>query len=678
LFRAMKMRISAGVKPFMNIRFDEGACRDTRGALKLEWLETNGLGGYASSTILLCHTRRYHGLLVSNLARPSGRFVLLSKFEDSVFSSEEEIFLSCHLYPGVFFPSGGTWLDDFEIDYCPRFTYRVGEGILQKRIMLVHGEDRVLIRYRYEGPSSLGLRIKPFLAFRGHHELSRENSWLRERTCEIDKGFTMEPYDGMPPLFIQANRPAVFSPLPLWYRNFEYPMDAERGLDFQEDLFHPGILEVALDKGEDVILSGSLKENRERLESLWAREEARRKGEVSACVKILRNFKNGTVRSAAEVLIQSGRHFLMTTPSKRPGIIAGYHWFYLWGRDTLISLPGLTFCSGRSQEGIDILKAVGGLEKKGLLPNCLAEDEDQIAYNSVDSALWFFWAAQQMVKYTGDMTTLKNDLWPVMKRILEQYMEGTDNRIFMAENGLLHAGDEGMQLTWMDVSIEGTPVTPRSGHAVDINALWFNALRFAHELEGTFGDREMNLSGLIEKVRLSFNRTFWVEGGMYLGDVFSNGRLDTSVRPNQILAVSLPHSPLEPDRWRGVVEKVSKELFTPVGLRTLSAADRNYKSHYTGGPVERDLAYHQGTVWPWLLGHYGEACLRVAEDKTAVREFLLEIISKSMNKHFREAGLGFVSEVFDGDPPRRPGGCIAQAWSSAELIRLMRVMSEIP
>lgn len=659
----------------MVIHADEKTCSNIDEALEMEWLETDGLGGYASSTLLNCHTRRYHGLLIPNLAEPSGRHILLSKFEDSIYVKGREYFLSCHRYPGVFFPDR-RFLTSFEIGYSPHWTYRIGEAIIHVRIMLVFGEKRVLIRYSCEQcDDPLRLRLRPFLAFRSHHDLAKKNLSVHGKTYNAMKGFKIQPYDGMPPIFIQTSRKPEFFPSPIWYRNFEYDRERERGFDFHEDLFQPGVLDMVLKKGYDVVVSASTEEYRGSLMVKWDAEMGRRIRENAKDRESLKDFVDDSGCEAAESLVRTCRHFLVRKPSGRPAVIAGYHWFSDWGRDTLLSLPGLAFCRGRMKEGMAVLKSIAGYEKRGLLPNFFSEDEGTIAYNSVDSALWFFWTVQQMIRYGGNLGVVEQELWPVMKRIIRGHLSGTEYQIRVNGDGLLHAGDETMQLTWMDVSIGGKPVTPRSGCAVDVNALWYNAICFADELSARFCD-DLHLTDLIPIVRDSFNRAFWMEEERYLADVLTEKGLDRSMRPNQILAMSLPYALLSLERGRAVVEKVKAELMTPYGLRTLSPGDLHYIGRYVGDPASRDRAYHQGTVWPWLVGHFGEACIRVAQSKAEAKGFLLKNFEPLFGKHLCEAGLGFVSEIFDGDPPHRPNGCIAQAWSSAEVVRLLTLLKD--
>ena len=664
----------------MDISVDEKTCLNIKEALRLEWLETNGLGGYASSTILNCHTRRYHGLLVANLTEPSGRFVLLSKFEESIQVKDREFFLSFHKYPGVFFPLGYKYLRGFRARPAPHFTYRIGDVVIHKTVMMLQGQDGVLVRYFCERSDiPVMLRLKPFLAFRDFHSLSKENLSLRVATSKVRNGFTISPYDGMPPLFIQTSGTSTFFPSPVWYRNFEYLIEAERGFDFHEDLFQPGILEVELQTGDSVIVSASTRELT-AIEKKWDAEEADRRKTAAQAASTAKAFEAPEDRKIVQNLLETSKSFLIKQPRRgkpgRPTVVAGYHWFVDWGRDTLISLPGLTFCAGEPDTGTAILESIGKYEQNGLLPNFFAADGTAHAYNSVDCSLWYFWAIQQMLLHTGNLESVRRFMWPVMVNIFQHFKAGTEHGIYMNEKGLLHAGDAQTQLTWMDASVDGKPVTPRCGYPVDINALWYNAICFLNELSDKFGKDRNEYAALADKIRNAFNETFWIEDGAYLGDVFHEGILDPSVRPNQILAVSLPYSPLDRERSKAVFEKVCRELLTPYGLRTLSPRDRAYQGRYSGGPAERDGAYHQGTVWPWLIGHFGEAYLKVAENRKEAGLFLLADMRGILQEHLKSAGLDFISEIFDGDPPHHPHGCIAQAWSMAEVIRLYFLLSK--
>ena len=654
----------------------DSSCLYPRAALDWEWLETDGAGGYASSTVMNCHTRKYHGLLTANLTQPAGRYVTLSKFEDSLRLGEEEHFFSCHQYPDFFFPPVRHCLSKFSLEPAPQFSYEIGGIIMKKTIMLLPGENCVLIRYELENaPDNLLLRLKPFLAFRGFHGLAKQNARFAAGTTPLHNGFLITPYPELPTLFIRTNINSKFSPAAHWYNNFEYPVERERGYGWQEDLLMPGVMEVVIPRGQSVIVAASLVEKPLQLKKKWNSELGRRNRQREQEEAIAAGFPPED-RDHLRQLLKAGRQFLITSPAGRPAIIAGYHWFEAWGRDTLVALPGLSFGSGRKQEGIAILASLGEYEKDGLLPNFFAPDEKSHAYNSVDASLWFFWAVQQQLKCTGDWQQAEHTLWPVMQNIIKKFIGGTVYNIYMAESGLLHAGDAVTHLTWMDAKVGGRPVTPRGGFAVEINALWFNALCFAGELASAFGQEAPFPADLPERIRLAFRNTFWVADGGYLGDVYAGGVLDRAVRPNQIFALSLPFSPLTAVQASGVLKVVREKLLTPCGLRTLAPEDPAYRGRYEGNPVQRDSAYHQGTVWPWLLGAFGEATLKYAPDKKEAKAFLQTHLRNFLRQHLPVAGMGTVSEIFDGDPPHTPRGCIAQAWSVGEIIRLYRLLQE--
>ncbi|MCG6534918.1 MAG: amylo-alpha-1,6-glucosidase, partial [Syntrophales bacterium LBB04] len=419
----------------MDIALEENTCLYPQKALGWEWLDTNGRGGYASSTVMNCHTRKYHGLLVAGFDQPAGRQVLLSKFEDSLCIGKEEYFFSCHQYPSLFFPQTGRCLNSFDCDPAPRFTYRIGSLTLRKTIMLLHEEEAVLIRYDLEGAPSGLLRLKPFLAFRGFHGLTKKNDRFDTKTSNVINGFTIQPYREMPPLFVQTNVSSHFSPSPHWYLNFEYPAERERGYSWQEDLFHPGVLETPIKTGQPVIVAASLQAGPLQLKRQWNGEELRR-SKLREEDELIAGIFSEADRENIRYLLRAGRQFLIKANDGRPTIIAGYHWFDDWGRDALISLPGLTFCSGHFDEGMDILSALGRQEKNGLLPNFFSPTGKDHAYNSVDASLWYFWAVQQMLKYTGNIKKTESSLWPVMKIIVRNFMAGTIFDIHMAENGL--------------------------------------------------------------------------------------------------------------------------------------------------------------------------------------------------------------------------------------------------
>jgi len=644
--------------------------------LGLEWLEANGRGGYASSTLLNCHTRKYHALLAASLTKPAGRYVLLSKLEETFASEGRTTPLFCHRFPGCFSPAELPPLRSFRWDPGPVFEYGDGGFSLRKEILLVFEEDQVLVRYEVlEGPPGGSLIIRPFLAFRGIHALARQNGLLQARPHLMDDGLSIQPYDGMPTIFIQMSASSRFDPSPGWYFDFEYERERERGYEWREDLFTPGEWTVPLERGKPVFFSASLHLCRRNLTGLWTAESKRRRSEAASDRPFLDRCEPED-RPAVQSLLRAGRQFLVRTPSGRAAVIAGYPWFTDWGRDALISLPGLTFRTGRPNPGTEILLGMAQQERGGLLPNFFADDGQPGTCNTVDAPLWFFWAVQEMLAATGDLDLVRKRLWPVLKRIVRHLIEGTSFDIFMDHRGLLHAGSETMNLTWMDARVGGIPVTPRGGFAVEVNALWYNAVCFAAALAERFGEPDYTLSGLSGRIRHSFQEAFWSEGNNCLGDVLQGGGLDETVRPNQILAAALPFSPLDPHRMTAVVETVRRLLLTPRGLRTLSRSDSRYRGTYGGDAESRDRAYHQGTVWPWLLLPFGMALLRTARDRQEAEACLRGYLRALLREHLPEAGVGTVSEVFDGDPPHRPGGCISQAWSVAAVLHLHALLQE--
>ena len=648
----------------MRFSFDKAACQNTRRALRKEWVLTNGLGDYASSSILGCNTRKYHGLLVVNTLH--GRQVLLSTLEESVYGGGKEFFLSTRQHPSMLYPNGLEYQESFELEDVPCFTYRIGDVRLRREVLLVHGASRLLVRWTVEGPKGippLTLRVKPLLAYRGFHQLTHANSHLRVRTTPIKGGFSISPYEGMPDFCMQSSLPQTFFPSPDWYHNVEYLAERARGFADSEELFRPGIMDIplpALPGGGSVLLHFGLGPCTDDLETLWQQELEAKRSKSHACSGLAGHLADQT------------RQFCITGPSGREAVLAGYHWFDAWGRDTLIALPGLTFCAGQTEFGLRVLEQVAASLHDGLVPNCFAEN-DAHAYNSVDASLWYAFAVQCYLQACPDgLGWVRERAWPAIKAIINGYRKGPGMGIFVDDNGLLHAGNAQTQLTWMDAQANGKPVTPRHGCPVEINALWYNTLAFADYLAGQFREPEWESTQALRTLRAAFFDHFWVaHSGGYLGDVWRDGMLDQSIRPNQIFAVSLPYPVLEEQYQAQVVECVRNTLLTPYGLRTLAPNDPQYKGRYEGGPLERDSAYHQGTVWPWPLGHYTDALLRVAWDVDGAVQGLLDTIMPLFTEHLARSGLGSISEVFDASPPYRASGCVAQAWSVAEVLRML-------
>jgi len=653
----------------MNIKIGKEVCINPEAALRREWLDTNGLGGYASSTVINCHTRKYHGLLVAALQDPPGRYVLLSKVDASISVGRHVFHLSTNKYPGVFFPTGHKYIEYFSYRLFPTIVYRIGEILVEKSVLLLHGENTVLIRYHLrESGRPLVLRLRPLLAYRNIHALARENMELRVKTYFEKNGFKIDPYEGMPPLYCRTNRKSTFHPSPEWFYNVEYMKERRRGYEYQEDLFSPGVLEIPLSEGTEILFAASTKPHHPgTLRRKYREECARREREFH-------RFDSADPR--LQDLKYLSHQFFITRHSGKRFLAAGYHWFGPWGRDTMVSLPGLAFHTGRMEEGVEVLRTFLSLERGGLLPNFISENGEP-AYNSADASLWFFWTVQQYLAQGGDTEIVHGDFFPVMSRIIGSVINGTSPMYTLMGNGTVGAGNERTQLTWMDAVVRGVPVTPRHGCAVEINALWYNALMFYIELLRTRGEKVgAKTEDTALRLEKSFPALFWNENAHCLFDVVRGEFRDPSVRPNQILAVSLPYSPLPQDMMKAVMVKVAGELLTPYGIRSLSPADPAFHPRYEGSQEERDAAYHQGTVWPWLVAHFGEGYLKVCESFEAGKRFLESHLDPLLTRFPADFGICSIPEIYNGSPPYKPKGCISQAWSLAELIRLHAILEK--
>ncbi len=639
------------------------SCMNTEDALRREWLETNGLGGYASSTVINCHTRKYHGLLVAALKNPRGRFVLLSKIEASLFTQRKEFRLSTNKFPGVFHPTGHRYMESFEQELFPVITYRVGDILLQKSFILLCGENTLLATYKMtESGSPVTLRLRPFLAYRDIHSLSRENMSIHVKTFPEKNGFKIQPYDGMPPLYMVSNRKAQFFPGPDWIRNMEYLKERRRGYPYQEDVFCPGTFEIDLDKRTELILGTSVCPLKPTdLKRKRNREIKRRQDDLS---------RFGTEDPRGSFLKYSAHQFRIQNACDEPSVIAGYHWFGEWGRDTMIALPGLTFYTGHMQAGLDILKTFSAREQNGLLPNMIAENSTRDAYNSQDAALWFFWAIQEYLRCGGNCQEVTTHFLTAMENIIRCRLHRSVPQCRLLENGLLEIGNENTQLTWMDAHSCGKPVTPRHGSPVEINTLWYNALCFYRDMCTQTGKSCTDINEIIDKISSHFERLYWNSNTHCLADVVRGDKQDPAIRPNQIFAVSLPNSPISPDTQKSIVDRIVSDLLTPYGLRTLSPSDPDYQAVYEGDQDSRDAAYHQGTVWPWLAGHFGEAYLKVYGNTKSAKNILHEKLSPLLDEFPNDFGIRCIPEIYNGNPPHKPKGCISQAWSLAEVIRL--------
>jgi predicted glycogen debranching enzyme len=664
------------------------ADQDPESLLTREWIVTNGRGGYASGSIAGVPTRRFHGLLIAALPTPIGRAMMLNHlFETLRLPDNSLIALGGYEKQDVALEVySAPILQELKLEGgLPVWRFEMGAGptrwVVEKRIFLVHGQNTVHVSYRVlEGEGVLRMKLRPSVCFRPHegnisgatpadyslnsaggrYEISGPTPYpvLRMRICGERPAFTIEGNE---------------------VQNLVYRIERDRGYDYVGALWSPGYFRADLAKGQDITLIAST-EAWEAILALGPAEAAA--AEAVRRERLVLEANAGARSGLGEELVLAADQFLITPASRVEDsaraqaagdevrtVIAGYHWFTDWGRDTMISLEGLTLATGRYEEAGYILRTFGQYVKDGLIPNMFPEGKVAGLYHTADATLWFFHAIDRYVSATNDRLTLQL-LLPALKEIFAKHMQGTHFGIGVdPKDGLLKQGAEGYQLTWMDAKVDDWVVTPRRGKAVEINALFYNALRllarWLGEEEGEAAAKPV--TDAADRVSVSFNERFWFADGGYLYDVVDgpDGKNDAALRPNQVFAISLSHPVLATERWRPVMEVVERELVTPVGLRSLSRSHPDYKPRYDGDLRSRDAAYHQGTVWSWLAGPFVDAWLKVNPGKEEeAAKFLV-----GFGPHLGEAGLGSISEVFDAEPPFTPRGCIAQAWGVAEVLR---------
>ncbi|MBN1525480.1 MAG: glycogen debranching enzyme family protein [Spirochaetales bacterium] len=651
----------------MQVVYTKEQISDFEQFLQHEYLLTNGKGGYCSSTLLDCHTRKYHGLLVVPLPQLDAVYVLLSKIELSAIIGKTQFDFSVNEFPGNFFPKGYTYCEKIEMDYVPTMYYRAEDALIVKQILMPQNENTILVKYSVqEARKPIVLKLAPFLAYRNMHSLSNQNIEIRPRTYFETDGFKIEPYQNTPPLFMQTSKVSVFFPAPDWWKDFTYRKEMQRGYPYKEDLFCPGIFEVKLKKGESVILRGSCNPVQTKIETAWKTEETR-----------IYQLKKSLVKDPEPIqtLKASVQQYITKNPN---GIIAGYPWFGEWGRDTMISLAGCTLLHGNTRETQEILGAYAQYIKDGLLPNTLSPSRN-FGYNTIDTPFLFIRAIQQYHAAGGDLNFIESRLLPAMISIIEPILGGSQPLAFLHENGLLYAGDQTTQLTWMDAQTASGPVTPRHGAAVEINALFYNALCYITESFTASlpeGFRETCLQA-INTFSQSFEKLFWNEEAQCLADVFrEENDIDRAIRPNQLFAIGLPYCCISEEKARTIIETVKQHLLTPYGLRTLSPQDSRYVAEYSGNQEKRDSSYHQGIVWPWLIGIYTDACLKFGRNISSMKKEIYNQFSLLFSSHLHEGCVYHVSELFDAADPFLPKGCPAQAWSAAELLRTIMLVTE--
>lgn len=626
-----------------------------------------------------------------------GRVVLLSKLEETVIVEGRRYDLSANQYHGLIHPQGHRLLREFRLDPFPVFTYCVEDFEIRKSVFMIHGQNSTVIQYHllsteqtFREKADCFLEVRPLIAFRDYHCTTRENEALN-REVHVESGrATVSPYAGLPDLHFAHDAEGIDT-AGYWYRSFEYAVERERGLDYVEDLFSPLLLTFDLRPGRTASLIASTQQHEISRVGQYRDAEILRREKVSdEALTHIRSPRQGSTdrepvmsrRGGLEpripiddqlisTLVRAADQFIVSRGDQKT-VLAGYHWFSDWGRDTMIALPGLALVTGRFEVAKSILLACAHHADQGMIPNRFPDTGETPDYNTVDATLWLFETVHSWLRHTGDLDFIRRHLYDVLVDIVTWHERGTRYGIHVDSDGLLSAGQPGTQLTWMDAKVGDWVVTPRHGKAVEIQALWYNALCVMTYLAGKLGDHETQVEyrRLARQARRSFNGKFWNESAGCLYDVVDESHCDSSLRPNQILAVSLPNSMLSLVKAKSVVAVVERELLTPYGLRSLAPGDPRYRGRYVGDQWSRDGAYHQGTVWAWLMGPFLAAYLKVNGRTVKARRQTAVWLSSFLD-HLREGGLNQVSEIFDGDPPYRPRGCIAQAWSVGELLRVI-------
>jgi predicted glycogen debranching enzyme len=676
---AKRPRAAAAEKNVV-VSFGPDVCNDLAAAEQREWLVTNGIGGFASGTVAGSATRRYHGLLIAALKPPAGRTLLVGGLDEIARIDGQSYALATHCWlSGAVAPQGHLAIQSFRLDgLIPVWTYRIGSSLIEKRIWMGYGENTTFVQYTLvESASPMDLELKVLVNYRDFHSATHAGDW-RMRVEAAENGVCVTAFDGAVPFYVRCEQ-ATCELQHIWYRDFYFSIEHERGLDDHEDQLFAALFRAKLEKGQTFTVVCSIEKDVD-LDGAAAlkKENERERAILAAASTLLREPATERPPSWLRQLVLAADQFLVkrSVAGESDGgtVIAGYHWFGDWGRDTMIVLPGLALVTGRPEIARRILLAFSRLVDAGMLPNNFPDSGAAPGYNTIDATLWYFEAARQYFAATQDLPTLKK-LYPVFANIVDAHVKGTRYNIHVdPEDGLLYGGGPGVQLTWMDAKIGDWVVTPRTGKPVEINALWINALESMAQFAKTLGASGEIYEQLSTKTKSSFGK-FWNAERNCCFDVLDSPRIgsDAALRPNQIFAVSLNVRPLSLEQQKAVVDACAKQLLTPFGLRSLAPGEPGYSGIYSGGPRERDAAYHQGPVWGWLLGSYALAHYRVYKDRAAAIA-LLEPLAKSIDSY----GVGTLAEIFDGDAPHRPRGCIAQAWSVAEILRAWKELHATP
>jgi len=656
------------------VHFGRAVCDDLQQALRREWLVTNGIGGFASGTVAGAATRRYHGSLIAALEPPVGRVVLAGPLDEWAGYLATRYPLSTHEWEsGAVSPSGHANIQSFRLEgLTPVWTYAFADALIEKRIWMARAANVTFARYDIVRASApVALEIRPLITCRDFHALPSVAAWQPAVAKDSTGSVIITAFAGATPVVTASDR-GKFEAAPAWYRGFRYREEAARGLDSIADLYCAGVFSAELEQGESFTLALSAgkavvpdPDAALREQANWQRSLLLRAGAQDAEPALQQ-----LVLAADQFVVQRPRAGRVTAAS----VIAGYPWFNDWGRDTMIALPGLLLATGRAADAATTLRTFAGFVRDGLIPNNFPDwAAVDPAYNTADASLWFILAIRAHAATTGELT-LVDELMPTVSAILDAHIAGTRYGIGADPlDGLLRAGRPGLQVTWMDAKVADRVITPRTGKPVEINALWYNALVTAAGWCTARGDSATasRYQAVAQRAKSSFRQRFLRPGWPALADVVDGPDGDDwSVRPNQIFAISLPEPLIDGPAAVAVLRECRQQLLTSYGLRSLASSEAGYSGACVGTQAERDGAYHQGTVWAWLLGPFAEAWARVTGDREAALSLL-----RPFSEHLADAGLGSISEIFDGDPPHTPRGCIAQAWSVAEVLRVWRLLS---
>lgn len=616
-----------------------------------EILRCSRTGAFSNTTLSGLNTRKYHGLFIVPQDKFNGeRYMLISNLNETVIINDMDFHISMHQYQGgVIDPKGNKYLQHFTADNIPCYKYRVGKFNFTKEFLFLNDSDRMIIKYTIlEDYESASFQFDPMLAFRSIHALTHENEIANTQYYPVANGVGFCLYDNFTPVYIQCSDPTTYQHEPSWHKGVEYEEELARGYDGLEDLLVPGRLIAPVQHKELYVTLGTEPMDPTDIARLYQNESSRH-----------------TARSSFFNCLQNAAEQFIVKRNGKTEVIAGYPWFGRWGRDTFIALPGLTLTLGRHALCKEILDNMIEDMKDGLFPNI--GNGSCSAYNSVDAPLWFFRALQLYTEYTNSSRHIWKEYGDVMKQILNAYRHGTLNNIHRLDNGLIYAGGSGLALTWMDAIVNGQPVTPRTGCQVEINGLWYNAVKFSIEMAKFAKDVEFvdDWEDLIQDFPAVFKDTFWSKEFGYLADYVDGDYKNFQVRPNMMIVTSLPYTPISEKIRQLILKRTCEELLTEKGIRTLSPNDPEYKGHYGGNQAERDAAYHQGTCWPWLLFPFTDGMLAVYQQQALP---VLQKILYKFDSCMTSYGISTIAEVADGDPPFKPNGCISQAWSVSALL----------